>query len=78
MLRLKKAIFISDTKREKRFIELLNPVINSNSVWKTQSLKFLGDFYFSLNNLKRQNNIIQYCFKTIIRIFQNEIHKQKD
>ena len=53
LLRLKKAIYISDTKREQEILELLNPVINSNSVWKAQALKFLGDFYYSTNQFKK-------------------------
>ena len=53
LLRLKKAIYISGTKREQEILELLNPVINSNSVWKAQALKFLGDFYYSTNQFKK-------------------------
>ena len=47
LLRLKKAIYISDISMEQEIIELLKPVINSNSVWKNHALKFLGDFYYS-------------------------------
>ena len=47
LLRLKKAIYISDISMEKEILGLLNPIINSNSVWKNHALKFLGDFYYS-------------------------------
>ena len=53
LLRLKKAIYISDNKKEQEILELLNPIINSNSVWKTQALKFLGDFYYSTSQFKK-------------------------
>ena len=53
LLRLKKAIYISDIKKENEIIELLNPLINSDSVWRAQALKFLGDFYYSLNQFKK-------------------------
>ena len=53
LLRLKKAIFISNTSKEQDMLNLLNPVINSESIWKTQSLKFLGDYYFSLKQYKK-------------------------
>tara|TARA_B100000029_G_scaffold184558_1_gene182144 strand:+ start:294 stop:923 length:630 start_codon:yes stop_codon:yes gene_type:complete len=53
LLRLKKAIFISNTSNEQDMLDLLNPIINSNSVWKSQSLKFLGDYYFSLKQFKK-------------------------
>ena len=53
LLRLKKAIFISNTSKEQDMLDLLNPIINSNSVWKSQSLKFLADYYFSLKQFKK-------------------------
>ena len=53
LLKLKKAIYISDRKKEQEILKLLNPVINSNSVWKTQALKFLGDFYYSTGQFKK-------------------------
>ena len=53
LLKLKKAIYISDINQEQEMLELLNPIINSSSVWKIQTLKFLGDFYFSLKQFKK-------------------------
>ena len=47
LLRLKKAIYISDISMEQEILGLNNPIINSNSVWKNHALKFLGDFYYS-------------------------------
>ena len=47
LLRLKKAIYISDISMEQEILGLLKPIINSNSVWKNHALKFLGDFYYS-------------------------------
>tara|TARA_Y100000590_G_C15568102_1_gene957470 strand:- start:561 stop:1181 length:621 start_codon:yes stop_codon:yes gene_type:complete len=47
LVKLKKAIFISNYANETEILDLLNPIINSDSVWKAQSIKFLGDFYFS-------------------------------
>tara|TARA_B100000586_G_scaffold262945_1_gene231768 strand:+ start:444 stop:1067 length:624 start_codon:yes stop_codon:yes gene_type:complete len=53
LIKFKKAIFISDSSNEQNIINLLNPIINSNSVWKIQSLKFLGDYYFSLKEFRK-------------------------
>jgi len=34
-------------------IKILNPIINSNSVWRVQATKFLADYYFSIDeNIK--------------------------
>ena len=41
LLRLKKAIFVSNTSNEQDMLDLLNPIINSESVWKNQSLKLI-------------------------------------
>jgi len=47
LVKFKKAIFISRYAKESELLDLLKPIINSESVWKTQSIKFLADFYFS-------------------------------
>ena len=57
LLKLKKAIYISDISMEQEIIKLLNPIINSNSVWKNHALKFLGDFY---NSNGQQQKAKQY------------------
>ena len=72
LLRLKKAIFISENSKEKDMLELLNPIINSDSVWKIQSIKFLGDYYFSL---KQFNKAKQYY---LILISDNDIGLDKN
>ena len=72
LLRLKKAIFISENSKEEDMLELLNPIINSNSVWKIQSIKFLGDYYFSL---KQFNKAKQYY---LILISDNDIGLDKN
>ena len=72
LLRLKKAIFISENSKEKDMLELLNPIINSDSVWKIQSIKFLGDYYFSL---KQFNKAKQYY---LILISNNDIGLDKN
>ena len=46
LLKLKKAIYISDSADEKDLFEMLNPILNSDSVWKYKSLKLLGDYFF--------------------------------
>tara|TARA_B100000123_G_scaffold164468_1_gene121755 strand:- start:47 stop:646 length:600 start_codon:yes stop_codon:yes gene_type:complete len=57
LLRLKKAIYISEISMEQEILGLINPIINSNSVWKNHALKFLGDFY---NSNGQQQKAKQY------------------
>tara|TARA_B100000945_G_scaffold320417_1_gene330441 strand:+ start:243 stop:863 length:621 start_codon:yes stop_codon:yes gene_type:complete len=47
LVKFKKAVYISNQNNEKELLSLLNPIINSESVWKAQSTKFLADYYFS-------------------------------
>ncbi len=55
LISLKKGIFISNFGNEQDILNVLNPIINSNSVWKIQATKFLGDYYFSLNENNKAN-----------------------
>ena len=53
LVKFKKAIFVSRYGNEKEVLNLLNPIINSDSVWRAQSIKFLADFYFSKKEYKK-------------------------
>jgi len=57
LVKFKKAIFISGYSNEEELLNLLSPIIDSDSVWKAQSIKFLADFYFSK---KEYNKADQY------------------
>jgi len=71
LLRLKKAIYISDIREEQEMLKLLNPIINSNSVWRIQSLRFLGDFYYSIAQFKKAK---QY-YSILLEEEKNDISK---
>ena len=42
----KKALYFSDKYSENEMLKILNPVINSESIWKQHSLLLMGDYYF--------------------------------
>ncbi len=63
LLRLKKAIYIADIDKEQDMIQLLNPIINSESVWKIQALKFLGDLYYSKDQFEKANQYYSILLK---------------
>ena len=71
LLKLKKAIYISDIEYEQEMLKLLNPIINSDSVWKNQSLKFLGDFYYSISQLEKAR---QY-YSTLLKEETNNLSR---
>ena len=77
LLRLKKAIYISNSSKEQNMLDLLNPIINSNSVWKFESLKFLGDYYFSLKQFKKAEQYYRILLETDDNnIDKNEIERK--
>ena len=77
LINLKKAIYISNSVGEQQLLDLLNPIINANSVWKTQAIKFLADFYYSRKEYSKAN---QYYSKLIdskdSNIDQQEINRR--
>ena len=62
LIKLKKAIFISSFSQEEKLLDLLNPIINSTSVWKAQAIKFLADYYYSRKEYQKAD---QYHSKLI-------------
>ena len=77
LLKLKKAIYISDIEDEQEMLKLLNPVINSDSVWKNQSLKFLGDFYYSISQLEKARQYYSTLLKEEINnVSRTEINRR--
>ena len=43
----KKALFNADTINESGILKILNPIINSDSVWKSHSLYLLAEYFYS-------------------------------
>ena len=53
LLIYKKAIFNSDYINENELITILNPIINSKSVWRSPALLLIGDFFLSRNEKEK-------------------------
>ena len=43
----KKALYNADTINEGQILEILNPVINSKSVWKSHALYLVAEYFYS-------------------------------
>ncbi len=43
----KKALYNADSSRENELINILKPIINSDSIWKSQALYLLAEYFFS-------------------------------
>ena len=50
----KKALFNSDTAQESDLLNILNPLINSKSVWKSHALYLMAEYFYS-NDQKQKS-----------------------
>ena len=56
LIKIKKALLLSTLDEEIKLLDLLNPIINSDSIWKNNAAKILGDYFLYKNeNIKSQN-----------------------
>ena len=49
----KKALFNSELSTENDLLQILNPIINSESIWKSHSLYLLAEYFYSKNEKKK-------------------------
>jgi predicted negative regulator of RcsB-dependent stress response len=49
----KKALFNSEFSTENDLLQILNPIINSGSIWKSHSLYLLAEYFYSKNEKKK-------------------------
>ncbi len=60
----KKALYNADTINEGQILEILNPVINSKSVWKSHALYLIAEYFYS----KGENQKSKEFFSQIITL----------
>ena len=49
----KKALFNSGTSSENNLLQILNPIINSESIWKSHSLYLIAEYFYSKNQKQK-------------------------
>ena len=49
----KKALFNADDANENELLSILNPIINSKSVWKSHSLYLLAEYFYAKNEKQK-------------------------
>ena len=49
----KKALFNSDSASENNLIQILNPIINSDSVWKSHALYLMAEYFYYKNHKQK-------------------------
>ena len=59
LIKIKKAIFLFNQGDEKSIIDTLNPVINSDSVWKNMAINLISDYFLSKGQKKKSKEYIK-------------------
>ena len=54
----KKALFNADFANENELLNILKPVINSESIWKSHSLLLLSEYFYFKNNKEESKNLL--------------------
>ena len=49
----KKALFNSDEINENELLDILNPIINSESVWKSHSLYLIAEYFYYKDEMQK-------------------------
>ena len=55
----KKALYNSEHASESELLKILNPIINSDSVWKPQALYLLGEYFFSKDEKQKAKEFFE-------------------
>ena len=56
LLIYKKALFNSDIESENNLITILNPIINSNSIWKSHALYLMAEYFYFKNEKQKSKD----------------------
>ena len=59
LIKIKKAIFLFTTGDEELIIKTLNPVINSDSVWRNMAITLISEYFFSKDQKIKAKEYIQ-------------------
>ena len=59
LILFKKAIYFSESESENSLLSILKPVINSDSIWKSHALYFLGEYFLSKNEKQKAKDFFE-------------------
>ena len=70
----KKAIFNSEFETENNLIKILNPIINSESIWKSHALYLMAEYFYFKNEKQKSKEF----FQKIIILEKNNLSIKKE
>ena len=60
----KKALYNADNISENQLLEILNPLVNSQSVWKSHALYLLAEYFYSKNEKEKSKEFFKQILNT--------------
>ncbi len=60
----KKALFNADSITENELLEILNPLINSKSIWKSHALYLVAEYFYSKNEKQKSKEFFNQIIRT--------------
>ena len=61
----KKALFNADTANENDLLEILNPLINSKSIWKSHALYLIAEYFYSKGEYQKAREFYEQIISVI-------------
>ncbi len=60
----KKALYNAELADESDLLDILNPIINSNSIWKSHALYLIAEYFYSKNEKKKSKEFFEQILNT--------------
>ena len=70
----KKALYNSNFASENDLLQILNPIINSESIWKSHALYLIAEYFYSKNEKKKAKEFFNQIL--ILKNSNNDIKIQ--
>ena len=72
----KKALHNADIATENELLEILNPILKSESIWKSHALLFMADYFYHNNNLIKSKDFLEEIVNS--ELVNNEIRVEAE
>ena len=59
LIKIKKAVFLLNSGDEDAIIKILNPIVNSDSVWRNMAIKLMSDYFLSKDQKIKSEEYLQ-------------------
>ena len=59
LIKLKKSLFLTVNGTENQILNILNPIINSDSIWKNQAINLLANYFLDKKEYKKSEQYLK-------------------